>query len=438
MGLDAMGNAVRKLPAWPLARPKAIPRVFTLSYERPYTHHMAQPLQVRDATLAFAGQSPDRVDQWTTMGRETTPSSTPPRFLYGGQVVAGIGAKLNAKEAKRARRTEIEKRSRQRRQGTVSVMREELAKLERQFRLLSSQKDNDLYGAIILPSEVATLKERYLALSREATELREESKQLMTVLHEKQLFTDAMRSMLLEYASDDSRTPWDSMYQSLYEPMDIDECFRQMRDVYDTIERFESRDDFLTSGASVLGWNDKRRLEPDQGVMYFSFSKRFPDQESTRLMYESWDMFCNEVAMRKTIFPTGVDVTLETLQVLSDDIVVMRRRTHYTALQRSFQTVYLLFRVLTDTGYMIGFRTIPSPGIQSALEENESWIEVFHWIQVTRVQDNSEDPVQVQVSFGGSIGGSVIKFALHWMIELIMTVVRWENECIAPIFLTSD
>lgn len=371
--------------------------------------------------------------------RRSAPTITPLATVAGHYVVPGIGVKPDPKELKRARRSEIERHSRERRQGTVSSMRQELERLEAQYKLLTSLDASSTRGAIARPEEVTELRTRFLQLSKEATALRVRHKTLRAMLHEKQLYQDSIRSHLSSF-SDDGIFSWNAVAHAQYEPLDPDDCFNLMRDAYDTIARFERERDVISSGLSVLGWSDKRRLDESIAEMQFSFTKKFDWADPGRLMAESWEMFRDEHAMRKTIFGPGIHVNLETLQVVSDDILIMRRHTRYLAMQKSFHTVYLLFRVRTDRGYTLCFRTIPCPSIQHSIEEGESWIEIFHWLHIKHVGSvvgrGPEHSGPVEVVFGGSIGGSVIKFAMHWMIELIMTVMRWENACVAPLFIT--
>jgi hypothetical protein len=46
-----------------------------------------------------------------------------------------------------------------------------------------------------------------------------------------------------------------------------------------------------------------------------------------------------------------------------------------------------------------------------------------------------QDDGGAELTFGGSLGAEVLKFAAHWMLELMMTVVRWEHACVTPFSL---
>lgn len=326
-------------------------------------------------------------------------------------------------------------------------MREQLSALEREYLRLTqrvgSDADGHERGAIVRPSELATLRERFVELSNEAAALREEQTVLQRVLHARQLFGDSFRALRAEFVRGEApealEFQWSAVAQAEFEPLAPEECFSIMRDSYEAIARFDSSKNFASTGSTVFGWSDKKRLADtsalDEGCMYFSFSKAFENRDCEQMMRESWRTMSDEAFMRRVIFPPGVHVDLRVLQTINDDAMVVHRHTTYTTMKRSFHTVYLLFRLQTDTGYMVCFRTIPAPNIQNAMEPHEAWINLFHWTALNRQPDATGALTGCEVTFGGSLAAGVLKFAAHWMLELMMTVVRWEQACVAPFCL---
>lgn len=262
-------------------------------------------------------------------------------------------------------------------QGTVDQMRGELDHLESKYLQLVRDQ-SETRGVILHPKEIEALRRKYLQLSSEARALRQEQKQLRVMLHERQLFHDSFRALSVEF-SDDDEFPWSAVAYASFEPLAPAKCFELIRDSYDVISRFEVGGNFISSGTTYFGWADKRRLDEETSSMHFTFTKRFVSQSTEYLMEQSWKTFCNEEDMRKKVFSAAVQVNLEILQVLSEDVCIVRRHTKYVAMGKAFHTVYLLFRMQTTTGYTLCFRTIPAPGIQNSLEEHEAWIDIFHW-----------------------------------------------------------
>ncbi|KAG3180694.1 hypothetical protein PC128_g15505 [Phytophthora cactorum] len=384
-------------------------------------------------------------------GRSTGETHKPAKKRSGAKVKSA-DANANANAAQRARRSEIEKKSRQRRQGSIKVMRAEIKVLEREYLRLASRAakassdattseedaiDNDQHerGILLDPTQVQALRNKFLRLLSEAAALRKEQKQLHKILNVQQLFRDSFQALAAEFAGSDRDPRLNAVYHAHFEPLATETCFAIMRDSYDVITRFEAGQDFVTTGSSLFGWSDRRRLDDDESKMIFCFRKMFENQSCERLMEESWRTFSDLEFMRRVVFSSKVGLDLEILQVVNRDALVVRRHTNYRAMGRSFHTVYLLFRLQTANGYTVCFRTIPAPGIQQALGEGEAWIDLFHWTTLSRVPDADGMLTGCEISFGGSIGAGVMNFAAHWMLELIMTVVRWENACVAPLFI---
>lgn len=293
-------------------------------------------------------------------------------------------AKTKEAEAKRARRSEIERRSRQRRQGGVQRMRGQLEALERDYQALtgitsssasSSQDEAD-------DRTVEELRVRYLSLAREAKALREQQAQLQRMLSAKQLTSDSIKALTGEFVSDPPgavELRWGPARHASIPTLQSDECFALIRRSFEAIAKFDSGSEFATTGSSMFGWSDKRRLADGEGKMFFSFTKKFPHRSCEQLLEETWRTYSDQEFMRRVIFPPRVHADLRRIQVVSDDAVVFHRHTTYLALGKSFHTVYLLFRLRIENGYVVCFRTIPAPGLQRAMEPHEAWIDLFHW-----------------------------------------------------------
>lgn len=291
-------------------------------------------------------------------------------------------------EAKRARRSEIERRSRQRRQGGVQSMRAQLSALEREYQRLvhgstdnsttDDEDDDDNNGK----HTAAEFRSKYLALAREAKALRDQQARLQRMLHTRQLARDSIRALSAEFVRDPPAAfelRWGSVRHASIAPLDVSACFSLIRESYEAIRQFDSSSQFQTTGSSMFGWSDKRRLAEDDAKMLFSFSKLLPNRNAEELLRETWRTYSDEAFMRRVIFPPRVHVDLRRVQVVNEDAAVFHRHTTYHHLGKSFHTVYLLFRVRTDTGYIVCFRTIPAPALQSAMEPHEAWIDLFHW-----------------------------------------------------------
>jgi hypothetical protein len=234
----------------------------------------------------------------------------------------------------------------------------------------------------------AEVRSKYLALAREAKALREQQARLQRILHTRQLSRDSIRALSSEFVREPPaayKLRWGTVRHATIEPLSVPGCYSLIRESYEDITRFDTSSQFQTTGSSMFGWSDKRRLADDDAKMLFSFSKPLPSRSAEQLLDDTWRTYSDESFMQRVIFPPSVHVDLRRVQVVNEDAAVFHRHTTYRHLGKSFHTVYLLFRVRTDTGYIVCFRTIPAPALQSAMEPHESWINLFHWCVLPNV-----------------------------------------------------
>lgn len=347
-------------------------------------------------------------------------------------------------QAKRARRTEIEKFSRRRRQATLREMREQVKALETQMATLLAAHRTDETPALA-NTDTATspqdsgdsmesLRAKFIQLSVGAQRLEAEKMDLRKMLRARQLLATTVRSLADAFVDDWDEYTWFHILERPYVPLPREEHFRVMRESYEAINAYDARADCVSSGKAFFGWVDRRHV--DESGMFFSFSKSFDGHDPERIMLDSWDVFSTEDKLRQALIRSNGYLRLRTLQEPNDDMMVLHRQTKITKMNKTFHTVFLLYRLRTDDGYTICFRTIPAPGIQESLTELDMWIDTFHWIHFKHIRDKTTGAsTGCQVVFGGAIGGRLFTTIAEFLLGSFATVVRWEDACIAPMFI---
>ncbi|KAG7378857.1 hypothetical protein PHYPSEUDO_009417 [Phytophthora pseudosyringae] len=383
------------------------------------------------------------------------------------------GVEEDSAEAKRARRSAIEKKSRQRRQSMVRRMRQEVKQLENVYREMTKRQEA-AGGTLGLP-RVSTLQHKYSQLSLVTQALEEDRVKMLKLLESHEVFqrtAEAMarrgvsRRQALENQKGGDDLVWDtgvppsSSFAARTRQRSPAECYELVRETYETIKRFDDGGHFVSTGANFMGWTDKRKYDESRALQY-GFAKMFPLQSPEGLLMQTWDVFCHADTMAHLSFNASVTTRFEIVQALGDDLRIIRRDHKIPNLALNFVTVHIVFRLQTPTGYTLCMRTIPAPEVKDALEPHEFYYDVFHWCvtsccmhkpcgqSVTYLNpvlcrcrthfnhafDEDGQPAGCEISTGGYIADVKQLVSKYWLFELVMSVLRWENMCVAPLFL---
>jgi hypothetical protein len=314
-------------------------------------------------------------------------------------------------------------------------MREEVARLERQQANMIFRYESRATAPV--GGGVAARREQYLRAVTEVRRLREEQSRLRDMIHEHALLAISFHEMSETFLEEDMVT-WESALTTWVDALTMDDAVAVMRESCRIAATFEGGGPWQSTGGQFMGWRDKRKLVESTSTMIHRFTKVFPGHRAQDLMEISWNKFCDEAFYQKTIVNSSTSLQIHLLQELNDSIRVARRRTQYEGMpHKSFHTVYVMFRIQTDDGFVICLKSIDAPEVQRSLGDHESWVDVFHWITFTHLADGNggDDGRGCEVTFGGTLHSGVRKFALHWLIESALAVVRWETACVAPHFI---
>ncbi|GMF18936.1 unnamed protein product [Phytophthora lilii] len=298
-------------------------------------------------------------------------------------------------EAKRARRSAIEKKSRQRRQGILKRMREEVKQLENVYAEMARKLEaghlaglvqgHNGFGTCGGSSSMDELQQKYSELTLVAHALEEDQVALQKLLQEHECFNRTVRSLSDEMRAEDQFVVWDSgippssSFTAKFRPLTMAEGYALVRESYEEIRKFTECENFETTGASFMGWTDKRKYDRNLQALQYSFTKQFPFERAEDVFKKSWDTFLDGPKLENLAFDNSAQSRFQVLQVLNDDFLVIRRDHRMPRFPMTFTSVQILFRLQTPTGYTLCIRTILSPEIKSALEPHEYLIEIFHW-----------------------------------------------------------
>ncbi|KAG7401399.1 hypothetical protein PHYBOEH_001391 [Phytophthora boehmeriae] len=352
-------------------------------------------------------------------------------------------------EAKRARRSAIEKKSRQRRQNVLRRMRDEVKQLEHVYAEMAKRRDgaaeqwrspvvfDPRFNNQGLSPAVEELQRKYSELSLVAHALEEDQAKLQNLLQTHEIFQQTVNDLYDQKQADiwDSGVPPSSSFAAKFRLLSVAECYAIVRASYEHIQRFDKSDHYQTTGANIMGWTDKRKYDEKSQALQYAFTKCFLLEDSEQLLMRTWDMFVNGDKMEHMSFDGSVHTRFEVLQTLNDDLMIVRRDHRLAGIPTTFAAVQIIFRLQTPTGYTLCMRTISAPEITNAKESHEYFYDVFAWTHFNRLFDEYGNPAGCELISCGSIADQNQLKSTYWLFELVCSILRWENACVAPLFL---
>ncbi|KAL3659655.1 hypothetical protein V7S43_015330 [Phytophthora oleae] len=225
-----------------------------------------------------------------------------------------------------------------------------------------------------------------------------------------------------------------------YKPLSFSESTALVNEIYRSVISFSLSGRAISSGANVMGWEDKRLL--DETSLKFSLRKRFPGQSAMQLMTSTWQCFsdpdCTETKFRGLM-------TLRILQRVNDDTIVALRESHSEDGAKLYRCVYLLFRVRTRKGFIICVQSVSpeqltNPTLSSICRDGKpvQWTELSGWfVFEPTVDGESSDPFYqegAQVEYGGCMDYGDHESIPTLAMNTLSIVFKWENMMVGPIF----
>lgn len=153
-----------------------------------------------------------------------------------------------------------------------------------QWRSLGS-----LYG-----SNVGQLQQKFSELTLVVHALEQDQAALQQLLQELESFHRTERNSRPAedaFAIWDSGVPSSSSFTAKFRPLSMTEGYALGRESYEEIRKFTETESFETTGASFMGWTDKRKYDQNAQALLYSFTKQFPLENTEHVFAKSWNTF---------------------------------------------------------------------------------------------------------------------------------------------------
>ncbi|KAG7377828.1 hypothetical protein PHYPSEUDO_010934 [Phytophthora pseudosyringae] len=336
----------------------------------------------------------------------------------------------------------------------------------------------------LYPSPVTPIKrENFVRLADEIEAFRRQNAVMTQHLRERDVTTGYMQNLLLEFSQDETDNDNNSGSESdsgvggkytskkskgrepplgsgprplngdssvRFTPLTTEEglaCVRETLQLTNNARFLYASDAQYHNRSKFLGWE---QFTLRQGsTITFSVKKSLKNVTPVQLMATTWHLLTDGKRTQKLI-PSTVNTHIRPLQKLSDDLLVIDRRSEDNARsgvlgkKLALRTVYVLFRVADADGTQtLAMKTINLPLVKKLLRDDEQWCEIFYWIRMSpdgtvRTSTGSDGRPRdftTMVEFGGSNTYSRDEIAKAWLGELVFLAIRWESLAAAPTLL---
>lgn len=222
-----------------------------------------------------------------------------------------------------------------------------------------------------------------------------------------------------------------------FKPLNVNEARDIMLDSHEQAVSFFRSMTWAADAApheQTNGWTQHQRIQSD-GRVQFNFTKRITTIGADDLVQKSWEMYC-DLNLYRGIYASVQ--RLEILQKINEDTLLIRRDLQDSAESPIFRTIFLLFRIRLENGYVICFRSHNPPVYADDDDDpNVQWMDMFYWLMVLDppAPPGGLRPFGCDVSFGGNLlNARSAQHATRWKYQIAMALLRWESNAVAPLF----
>lgn len=334
-------------------------------------------------------------------------------------------------------------------------------KLEHEFRrVLASRRRHSAQRQLAL-SPFEELREQYTALALTKDDLRQENEALRTVAAEQSKARTRVGILVDEELRDQADVAravgLSPLRATTYQtpppaaaaaapvlaivPISQDECLAVVKEAYARIMAFRDAQNLVSTGASVFGWRDRRKVEGD--TMKFFLEKTFP-RSAAYVATSLWDVVSTEAGVNR-IYTSSVAIRFHLVQRVDANNVVFYRTIEREGQGVVIKSLVLASLVQIETGYMLLFHSLDpaqrleqppaSPSASAspfAASPREVWADVFSWGHFEVAGEQQE---LCRNSFGGFVPSSSATSLEFWLMHILLIAVRCETEAIGPVFL---
>ncbi|KAE8894515.1 hypothetical protein PF010_g5632 [Phytophthora fragariae] len=218
------------------------------------------------------------------------------------------------------------------------------------------------------------------------------------------------------------------LVREFYEPLTPQVLASVQHNAQHEYELSKRDDTFLSSGASVMGWSDSRKVE--ESSVKFVLSKGFPNVRALHLMSFTWDTLSTPSTYGR-FFNPAFPVKMQVLQVINRDTLVIHRVLFNPHTQSSSNSLELLWRVRLGDEYVIFDSALQHNAVQQCLGASYKWTQMTTSLGFAPLDASRDSGCLLR--HGGWIRTSTTNVK-YWFMEMFFMALRYESTMVAPVF----
>jgi hypothetical protein len=217
---------------------------------------------------------------------------------------------------------------------------------------------------------------------------------------------------------------WRALAVEHFKPFSEAQCYEIMQETLQAIEANKLPEGTKETGA--FGWHDSVRLDDDERCVRFRLRKTLKNADMKQLVDHTWTLYQDSDLYKEGHIGDNSELFHETLQHISPDVIIIQRVERYPNLEQLTHSLAIIFRVRTETGFMIVIRCIESSRLQNLMKaDGLSLGGTFAWDRFDAVQGDSG---AILFTTTGTIGSDNPTYAKRWRDELLVALVRYEMQ----------
>ncbi|EGZ19678.1 hypothetical protein PHYSODRAFT_327875 [Phytophthora sojae] len=204
-----------------------------------------------------------------------------------------------------------------------------------------------------------------------------------------------------------------------YIPLTAEDWNELLRKNLQEFQATSCETDYESTGAVVMGWSDRRKIDLEQGSTRFVMSKRFDHLNAEAFYTTTFDKLCQPETHPRLFHPV-VTIQMQQLQRVDDDGVVLHRCMFNPQTGAVVHTVESMMRVQHGRNHVIFLRTLEHNAAYGCLPKSHHWLQLFTALVFTPSPSSR---------FAAS--GDDVKY---WLMEMLYVILRFESVMVAPVF----